>query len=1575
MRVQERCFLLAVAGLCLLGGVAYSFTTADVEARITTTTPDSNDEAAARMQSPQTEARDETAESKSAYPTKEIDIKATTEAKKKPVVDFKVKSDQKYQKPISKDDDAKRPADADVSTTLSMSPTTSSMKPDHSSATTKPMDAAGVTIPFLFRGEPIVGVTASVPTSDSPTVQDTMSSIAETARVTEETTSSRGRALNISAPEPTNSLHANITDLSDVSMDEDDKEVEGGEYVASHNETSVNISSTLLPKVAVCVDGNRTYSLGEKVVRGCEEKCVCTENGIVNCQPLCVHPYVRAGKGIEDPLCQEKTLTEEPCCAVILCAADSAPEPEETCVFGNQTVARGQRVEDGCSRVCICEAGGHLKCQARCPPNESSSIVNQHDRCVALADPRDPCCTITLCDVTLGDHEIKAENSTDLSVHLMDVKVLNSTAIKLRLSAKNPQDVVIEISQNNHVWRQQKPDKDGIVSTLEPAHTYYVRVAEGARTSPAIQVFLPAEVVKVTNVTHTEKMSDKNSCYYRGKSYKLDAEWYDECIYFCVCMENGKNECASIQCPTDFGLDVLDPHCVDWETVPADFVPKAPNCCPQEVRCRNNGSCLYNDVVYDNWSRLPMNVTGCENDCFCEMGNVSCRAACNPVPALPPANLQCPYPPIVTTHPDNPCCLQWSCPPSPAHSTLPGMNVTTAYPGPLATDTFDRQTIDSSKRPNNKSETLRPSQEPERGASSLWQDPKTYKTQPDVTTHGLPHYPMDPGHPTVPYNGPYSPDYVPTHPTVENVFHLPEKPMSPPKEKSKSKSDSKKPVEPVKPHKETIDQYFPGPLAPNRFPDKGSTSTSPYSVNENQHVPGSVNPNKLPPQQKTHLIDQPQFIPLNPHPDTSAVSDFPYVSNNKGGIPPIGLNGQFDSPAAGLSPYRGPVPVKPDTVDPNIIVPTLPKKKATPSDLFIDMDKSKAPPAVLPGLPKQGQRNPEQEILPEQLYHLINLHPGLHQLDQVPPSGHPGLYDLHQQISGQKQPSNDRGQSDFFGTPASASKKAATKPPRIFAQKNENGQTTYHIHTPDIPSSPQQIEELLAHISQHDPNPGPFQHYPGQPAIPHNVPNGPPPPTLPLHIDAHIPHSGLTHLNHPFAAQTPNQSGLDHNIVPPGFPLAGGIPGFQAGPPSNEVTVQILEALDEHTVRLVFTVPQVLVGLHGRVELRYTSDKTNFDPSMWKLQVFAPPHDLIATQQLEFELGDLKPMTEYKVKITVRLNDLNNSPSSKIYSVRTLEKRAEETTLPPQIPIDAELRAMETNSSWVNVMWKKFTDYELQFIDGVQLRYKEHDGKVYAATPLIHRSVTNYVIENLRPATKYEVGIYFIPFAGQTTELISEKTINVTTSMEPDPYSFDVKVEIKTVKSTDVEVSWSGVPYPEDKYVNIYRAIYQSDTGKEDTSTFKIAKRDSHAKTVISDLKPGTRYRLWLEIYLTNGRIKKSNVQDFVTKPGVLLPATVSQQAGKLASFPLHEGDYYGPLVIVAIVASLAILSTLILLMMLMKRRTSSKADISPRKTTSAYDNPSYKTCEDAVTISNGRNKITSDHEMTTINSNAKEAA
>lgn len=103
--------------------------------------------------------------------------------------------------------------------------------------------------------------------------------------------------------------------------------------MAPHNETALNVSSTLLPAVTMCVQGNRTYAVGEKIVKGCEEKCVCGEDGTPNdCKPLCSSPYVRANRGTVDPLCQEKLVNEEPCCAILVCAADSG-EPSFRVLF------------------------------------------------------------------------------------------------------------------------------------------------------------------------------------------------------------------------------------------------------------------------------------------------------------------------------------------------------------------------------------------------------------------------------------------------------------------------------------------------------------------------------------------------------------------------------------------------------------------------------------------------------------------------------------------------------------------------------------------------------------------------------------------------------------------------------------------------------------------------------------------------------------------------------------------------------------------------------------------------------------------------------------------------------------------------------------------------------------------------------------------------------------------------------------------------------------------------------------------------------------------------------------------
>lgn len=78
----------------------------------------------------------------------------------------------------------------------------------------------------------------------------------------------------------------------------------------------------------------------------------------------------------------------------------------------------------------------------------------------------DSCCTIMLCDVTLGDHEIKFDGPSDISVNLTDVTVINSTSFKLNLPSTLADDVTIEISEDNHNWKHVKPSKGNFQKIL-----------------------------------------------------------------------------------------------------------------------------------------------------------------------------------------------------------------------------------------------------------------------------------------------------------------------------------------------------------------------------------------------------------------------------------------------------------------------------------------------------------------------------------------------------------------------------------------------------------------------------------------------------------------------------------------------------------------------------------------------------------------------------------------------------------------------------------------------------------------------------------------------------------------------------------------------------------------------------------------------------------------------------------------------------------------------------------------------------------------------------------------------------
>lgn len=68
-----------------------------------------------------------------------------------------------------------------------------------------------------------------------------------------------------------------------------------------------------------------------------------------------------------------------------------------------------------------------------------------------------------------------------------------------------------------------------------------------------------------------------------------------------------------------------------------------------------------------NWSEVPITLTGCEQRCFCENGELDCQEVCTPLPPIPPQTMRCPpqHRPSPVNISDDDCCKQWACVPHP----------------------------------------------------------------------------------------------------------------------------------------------------------------------------------------------------------------------------------------------------------------------------------------------------------------------------------------------------------------------------------------------------------------------------------------------------------------------------------------------------------------------------------------------------------------------------------------------------------------------------------------------------------------------------------------------------------------------------------------------------------------------------------------------------------------------------------------------------------------------------------------------------------------------------------------------
>lgn len=92
-------------------------------------------------------------------------------------------------------------------------------------------------------------------------------------------------------------------------------------------------------------------------------------------------------------------------------------------------------------------------------------------------------------------------------------------------------------------------------------------------------------------------------------------------------------------------------------------------------------------------------------------------------------------------------------------------------------------------------------------------------------------------------------------------------------------------------------------------------------------------------------------------------------------------------------------------------------------------------------------------------------------------------------------------------------------------------------------------------------------------------------------------------------------------------------------------------AINGTSVRVRFTLPQIYVGLIGHAELHFTTNP--LIPSYeWSVQKFARPNRLFDTPNIEYHLMNLKPDTTYYFQIRVIVEALQSGPESEVYKLK-----------------------------------------------------------------------------------------------------------------------------------------------------------------------------------------------------------------------------------------------------------------------------------------------------------------------------------
>ncbi|KAJ0173765.1 hypothetical protein K1T71_010914 [Dendrolimus kikuchii] len=531
--------------------------------------------------------------------------------------------------------------------------------------------------------------------------------------VTESVVKPKPRLLNLSVDElqsfanalhnQTKSLEKNtrkVIDLSDVNLDDDDEDlprigVETKQKIPDKFYSNLQAPfHSILPdrgseEIETCKENEINYKIGEHIDRGCEETCECAPGGAFECSPRCKHPYVRRGRRLNDPLCFESPVDD--CCSIIACATgngDAKVSKLEVCRYGNDTHAVGTKWQIGCEQTCVCEPNSVVTCKPRCKPLIPS------EKCINVQDPNDACCEVQVCDVSQDVHEEPAENVTSstltssttsepmkafedyddspkfpmrplvLTEPIGSIKVLHNNSVQVNLMhVNNTKDPIhLQLSDDGgKTFKDVELQYSNLILNLKGGNDYILKTKE---TGTKFNFTITSSDTGANELPNDNLLNvTKVGCYHDGQYYSVGEEFRIGCTELCECTGPDMQECAALVCPNHVGLELMSKGCVRWAPNPP---PQPPNCCPRTARCLSDGTCHYNGVAVPNWSEVPISLTGCEQRCFCENGELDCQEVCSPLPPIPPQTLRCPplHRPAPVNISDEDCCKHWGCLPN-----------------------------------------------------------------------------------------------------------------------------------------------------------------------------------------------------------------------------------------------------------------------------------------------------------------------------------------------------------------------------------------------------------------------------------------------------------------------------------------------------------------------------------------------------------------------------------------------------------------------------------------------------------------------------------------------------------------------------------------------------------------------------------------------------------------------------------------------------------------------------------------------------------------------------------------------